>query len=148
MTKFQRILCPVDFSLHSERALDYAIGLATGTGATIDVVHVWQIPVYAFPDGAVIFGPEATARLTAELQKALDALLAARSDARVALRGELVEGYTDREITRIAAERSVDLVVMSTHGRTGLSHLVMGSVAERVVRTSTVPVLVVPRARE
>lgn len=147
MPAIHRILCPVDFSDTSERALQYAIALARQFGASIHLVHVWQMPVYAFPDGAVILGPDVVAGITGELQKSLDATIARRQEPELALEGHLMQGVPDREIVRMAGELGAELIVMGTHGRTGLAHVLLGSVAERVVRTSNVPVLSVPPDR-
>jgi nucleotide-binding universal stress UspA family protein len=147
MPAIQRILCPVDFSETSERAARYAVALARQLGAGLHFVHAWQMPVYAFPDGAVILGPDVVAQITGELQGSLDALVARHREPELAVEGHLAQGLADREITRLANELDCQLIVMGTHGRTGLPHLFLGSVAERVVRTSPVPVLTVPPDR-
>lgn len=147
MPAIQRILCPVDFSDTSERAAQYAVRLARQLGAGIHFVHAWQMPVYAFPDGAVILGPDVVAQITSELQRSLDALVERHREPELAVEGHLVQGLADREITRMAEQLDAQLIVMGTHGRTGLTHLFLGSVAERVVRTSKVPVLTVPPDR-
>jgi nucleotide-binding universal stress UspA family protein len=144
MPEIRRILCPVDFSEPSERALDFAVELAPKFGAELHLVHVYQLPVYALPDGAVMVGPEFTAQVTTELGKALEALAAPRRSAIESLQTHLVEGVPYREIHRMAEELGADLIAMGTHGRTGIRHLLLGSVAERVVRTAKVPVLTVP----
>lgn len=146
MGEIKKILSPVDFSETSEHALRYAIDLASKVGATIDVVHVYQLPTYALPDGAILAQPEFVASLTTELQKQLDDLLRRYSGHDVTLAGRLTEGTPFSEVTRIAAKEGADMIVMGTHGRTGLKHLLLGSVAERVVRTAKVPVLTVPVA--
>lgn len=148
MPAIHRIVCPVDFSDTSERAARYAVALARQLGAGVHFVHAWQMPVYAFPDGAVILGPDVVAQITGELQRSLDAQVARHRESDVAVEGHLAQGIADREIVRIAQELGAELIVMSTHGRTGLSHLLLGSVAERVVRTSPIPVLTVPPERE
>ena len=79
MPDIRRILCPVDFSPASERALDFAVDLAKSLGAEIDLLHVYQLPVYALPDGAMMAGPEFTTRITTESQKALTELCEARA---------------------------------------------------------------------
>lgn len=147
MPAIHRIVCPVDFSESSERAAQYAVGLARQLGAGLHFVHAWQMPVYAFPDGAVILGPDVVAQITEELQRSLDALIERHRQPELALTGHLVQGLADREIVRVAGELGAELIVMGTHGRTGLPHLFLGSVAERVVRTSPVPVLTVPPDR-
>lgn len=144
MPEIRRILCPIDFSEPSETALDYAVDLASKFEADVEVVHVYQLPVYALPDGAMMAGPEFTTKVTAELQKALDELASKKDGAKLST--HLVEGIPYKEIVRMAGELDADLVVMGTHGRTGIKHLLLGSVAERVVRSSERPVITVPTA--
>jgi nucleotide-binding universal stress UspA family protein len=142
MAEIRRIVCPVDFSEPSEHALAWAADLARDFGAELHLLHVYQLPIYALPDGALMAGPEFTTRVTGELQKAM-----AERVVRYGLpedRTHLVEGVPWREIARMADELGASMIVMGTHGRTGLKHLLMGSVAERVVRTSNVPVVTVP----
>jgi nucleotide-binding universal stress UspA family protein len=143
MPDIRLILCPVDFSPSSDKALDFALDLARPLGARVELVHVYQLPVYALPDGAVLAGPELVIRLSTELQKSLDALAARREDTKLGT--HLVEGVPFREVTRLAEKLGADLIVMGTHGRTGLKHMLLGSVAERVVRASNVPVITVPK---
>jgi nucleotide-binding universal stress UspA family protein len=142
MPAVRRILCPVDFSPPSEAALDFAVDLAKTLGAEIHLLHVYQLPVYALPDGAMLAGPELTTRVTTELQTALTNLAKTRSE--VSPKTHLVEGVPYREIVRMADELDTDLIVMGTHGRTGFRHFLLGSVAERVVRSARVPVVTVP----
>ncbi|MDQ3034313.1 MAG: universal stress protein [Myxococcota bacterium] len=148
MPAIHRIVCPVDFSDTSERAARYAVALARQLGAGLHFVHAWQMPVYAFPDGAVILGPDVVAQITDELQRSLDALIERHREPEMAIEGHLAQGLADREIVRMAGELNAELIVMGTHGRTGLPHLFLGSVAERVVRTSSVPVLTIPPERQ
>jgi len=143
MPTIERILCPVDFSETSEHALRYAIDLATRLDASVLIVHAYQLPAYALPDGGILARPEFAVDLTTQIQEFLDKLVERYSAHGVVLRDRLVEGMPYVEINRVAAEEKVDLVVMGTHGRTGVKHLLLGSVAERVVRTSSVPVLTV-----
>jgi nucleotide-binding universal stress UspA family protein len=144
MTQIRSILCPVDFSEGSERALDFAIELGRNLGAAIHLVHVYQLPVYPLPEGAL--AADFIAQTVGELTKALDALVEKKHNEKIETH-LIVQGVPHREITRIADKLSADLIVMGTHGRTGLTRLLIGSVAERVVRTAKVPVMTVP-ARE
>lgn len=146
MPEIRRILCPVDFSEPSEVAFDYAVELAGKFGADVQLVHVYQLPVYALPDGAMMAGPEFTTKVTTELTKAIEALAAKKAESGVKVETHLIEGIPYREVTRLSEELEADLVVMGTHGRTGIRHLLLGSVAERVVRSSKVPVITIPTA--
>jgi nucleotide-binding universal stress UspA family protein len=143
MPDIRRILCPVDFSPSSERALDFAVDLAKALGAELDLLHVYQLPVYALPDGAMMAGPEFTTRVTTESQRALTELCESRASG-VTTKTHLIEGIPYREIVRMGEDLGVGLIVVGTHGRTGLRHLLLGSVAERVVRSAKVPVITVP----
>lgn len=143
MADIKHILCPVDFSDTSEHSLRYAIDLASKLGATIELVHVYQLPSYALPDGAVLVQPEIVSSLTTELERQMAELVRRYCGHGVELRGRITEGMAFAEIDRVAQEDNADLVVMGTHGRTGMKHLLLGSVAERVVRISKVPVLTV-----
>jgi nucleotide-binding universal stress UspA family protein len=144
--QIRTILCPVDFSPASDNAFAYARELAAKLDARIELLHVFQLPIYALPDGAVMVGPDYTVRLTTELQAALVKL--ASVEKKVPVETHLLEGLPYQEITRMASELHADLIVMGTHGRTGVKHLLLGSVAERVVRTSPVPVISVPTREE
>ncbi|MFK7984898.1 MAG: universal stress protein [Sandaracinaceae bacterium] len=141
MSSIQRILCPVDFSDPSRVALRYATELSKTLGASLEVMHAFQLPVYALPDGALMATPEMTARISTDLGEALRTLAEEEAPGAETF---LVEGAPAAEVARLAEEHDSDLVVMGTHGRTGLRHLLIGSVAERVVRTCPVPVLTVP----
>jgi len=139
------ILCAVDFSETSDVALDHALSLAEQHGAALVLVHAWQLPAYAIPEGAIVASPQYASQIQAELQKSLDAAVARVSGGAVKVSGKLGEGPAHLEVNRLAKELGADLVVLGTHGRTGLSHILLGSTAERVVRTCPVPVLTVRR---
>src|SRR5262245_21034357 len=150
MRDIQRILVPVDFSSCSLAAVDYAAFLASALGATIDVMHAWHPP---YEIGSLLHasthGPEADRRETLaefmQTQAGQDLKhVLARLEARgLDVQGRLEAGNPRRAIVDAAGTGGYDLIVMGTHGRTGLAHVVMGSVAEWVVRHCTVPVLTV-----
>jgi universal stress protein A len=140
MISIRRILCPVDFSPTAEHALRYGLELARGMGAELHLLHVFQLPIYAMPDGALIAAPEQVATLSDRLQEELNKMAAAFPGV---TKSYLLEGVPHREIDALAKKIGADLIVMGTHGRSGLAHLLIGSVAERVVRSSPVPVLTV-----
>lgn len=142
MPPIERILCPVDFSPGSDRALEYAASLAEKLRAQLHILHVYQIPVYALPDGALLPGPEFSARLTDDVQNALRDLKERLGSLEPTT--HMVEGIPHNQITKCAEDFGAQLIVMGTHGRTGLERFLVGSVAERVVRTSKVPVITVP----
>ena len=144
MTRITRIMVPTDFSPASDVALEYARDLARHFGSSIDLVHVFDDP---FTSGAFI--GDGTVMMPAELREALEKhareQLTARHDSHAAsLPGSstvLLLGPPAKSIVERAKENGADLIVMGTHGRSGLGHLLIGSVAERVVRTAACPVL-------
>jgi universal stress protein A len=145
----RRILVPVDFSEGSRAAFDYALALAEKLDGEVELLHVWETPTYLTPELWVSTAKQPPmaladyARQAAE--KDLDAWRGGNRH-RVPVRSRVAVGVTDQVIVEIAAE--FDLVVMGTHGRTGLSHLFVGSVAERVVRRAPCPVLTVRRTEK
>lgn len=143
----QRIVCPIDFSPASEPALHVAEAIARSFGARIDLLHVWAPPIAMALDVAMLPSPEDIVRYTAAMETGLAAAAKKLTLPADRLDRHLIQGIAWRDIIEFAKEKSADLIVMSTHGRTGLAHLMMGSIAERVVRSSSVPVLVVPSAR-
>lgn len=141
MLDIRRIVVPVDFSEASERALRYAIDLAARLGAEIHLVHVWQLSAYASPASELARGMER------DLARDLEQLAARHAGSGVLLHRHLRLGIPYVEICQAARELEADLIVMGTTGKTGLEHFLLGSVAERTVRSADVPVLTV-RHRE
>jgi nucleotide-binding universal stress UspA family protein len=146
MFSIRRILVPVDFSPCSRAALDYAVDLATVFSAEVEVLHVWEPPLYLSPEMLVNVAGRPPISLSEFAQTAagrqMDELLASVEKRGVRVHGRLAYGVTTETILHSAAE-DCDLVVMGTHGRTGFAHLVLGSVAERVVRHAACPVLTI-----
>src|SRR5688572_4487155 len=143
MKPFNNILVPTDFSEHSEEALRVAADLAQHYGASISLVHVYEPVQYVMPEG-YFFSPEQILRLEAALRAQLAKAERALADASAPrVESHLLDGLAFSEIARFAKEHGSDLIVMGTHGRTGVKHVLMGSVAERVIRTAPCPVLVV-----
>jgi nucleotide-binding universal stress UspA family protein len=146
MIEIQRILCPIDFSDFSRRALDYAIAIAKGYESTITLLHVSAVlPVAAYVPGTGVLPPVALTPVDR------DTLLAAmkrfaEGDARAAvpIEFDLAEGSTAVEILAKAEAIPAGLLVMGTHGHSGFERLVLGSVTEKVLRKAACPVLTVP----
>lgn len=132
------ILCPTDFSIGAEEALRYALFLARVHGAKVKLVHVDDFSSFGFP-GAGPMIEERHEKQWAEL----DALAARHRSDEVAIETDLAHGTAYETIVEYAGLADADMIVLGTHGRTGLSRMLLGSVAERVVRTSRVPVLTV-----
>ncbi len=139
-----RVLVPIDFSAHSERALRYAAMLASRFGASLELLHVVEDPVMYGAWGPEVFVPNMAELMQAVTSDAEKRLVEMKSRiAREGLRVDtsVIVGRAPHRITEYAGSNGVDLIVMGTHGRTGLSHVVMGSVAEGVVRHAHCPVL-------
>ena len=131
----KKILFPTDFSTLSDAALRHATALARDMGAKLIIIHIEEPPA-AYGTGEMYYGiPDPD---TPALAKMLEAVLP--SDAAVPFEHRMVTGDPAGEIVALAKEEKVDLIVMGTHGRTGLGRLLMGSVAEAVVRRAPCPV--------
>lgn len=143
--KVRRILHPSDFSPASTAAFRRALEMARAEGAELLIAHVLNVTVPMVGDGYVSpkVYEEIQASTRAYGQKQLDRLVGKAKAAGVRARGLLLEGVAYEQIVRAARGRHVDVVVMGTHGRTGLAHFFLGSVAERVVTTAPCPVLTV-----
>jgi universal stress protein A len=148
MTQLKRILVPTDFSDHSEHAAAYALELAKRYEADeIHCVHVSDIPADLMATSAYYMtGPseQFVEQVRAESRKSLEAF-AQKNFPGVPVQAVFLEGRPFAEIVRYASENQVDLIVISTHGRSGIKHALFGSVAEQVVRKAPCPVLVVKR---
>lgn len=136
---------PTDFSKHSLYALTYGVAFAERFEAELCLLHVVQDLAVLVPDMIAVAPPVAptVAELTAGVQTAFDRLVAEHDLGRLRVRREIREGNAYTEIVRFAAEAEVDLIIMATHGYSGLTHALLGSVAERVVRKAPCPVLTV-----
>lgn len=146
----QRIVVPTDFSPASERALDFAIPLARREQAAISLVHVLD-PQALAPRATRIQPAVEQMVLEPELERSIQEELVRRAEARlVGIQFDttlVLGGRVAEAIVEHARKKSADMIVISTHGRTGFAHLTIGSVAERVVRLAACPVLTV-RAEE
>jgi nucleotide-binding universal stress UspA family protein len=139
--KFKKILSATDFSPASEAALQYATALARDSGAVLIILHVEELPM-PYIGGEMYFAqPEYP---NPEIRRMLEAVIP--PDKGVRFEHRLVLGTASDDIVRVADEEKVDLVVIGTHGRTGLKRVLMGSIAESVMRLATCPVLTVKEA--
>ena len=147
---FRRILVPTDFSAPSDAALDCARRLAAGFAASVHLLHVLT-EVSDRETGSELFVSEPPEARSIRLIDARDRLKhRITADDRVTLRAtsEVIFGSPAQIIVDYAADNYFDLIVMGTHGRTGMAHLLVGSVAERVVRTAGCPVFTTQHAWE
>jgi nucleotide-binding universal stress UspA family protein len=138
MLAVHTILHPTDFSDRSGYAFWLACALARDYGARLIALHVWAAPTVVYAEGVI---PPNWEDLATAAQEQLDRLQVPEGNVRAERR--LEEGDAAEEILRVAQESNADLIVMGTHGRTGLGRLLMGSVAEEVVRKAPCPVLTV-----
>lgn len=139
---FSKVLVPTDFSTHSDKALDAAVELAARWQASITLVNVFEPIAHKYPTSSGIYAGFAVEQALKDQLEALDALRrrAIRAGAKHV---EMVQrtGHPATEICHLARDGGFDLIAMATHGRTGMSRLLVGAVAERVVRTAPCPVL-------
>lgn len=145
MITLKTVLVPVDFSETSDAALRYGKALAQAFGASLHLLHVVQEP-YSQPWAVEAYGFSLATLQEDWIKDARTRLdQAVTADDRTALRAKTTTllGHPVTEILRYAADEKIDLIVMGTHGRGPLGHMIMGSVAERVVRRSPCPVLTV-----
>ncbi len=144
MIAIRKILVPVDFSTHAQGAQVWAVELARRYDAGLTLLHVYQPISYALPEGYVLPSANLLADLEVSLGAALDdAKRQLESSPGLRIDTSLVQGVPFAEIVRFAREGGYDLIVLSTHGRTGIRHALLGSVAEKVVRKAPCPVLTV-----
>jgi nucleotide-binding universal stress UspA family protein len=136
MPGFDKILCPVDFDQNSIRALKLACEVARDRKSMLYLLHV--VPLPPGPEVALPFGKMESAARTK-----LERIARENVDAKVRYEVDIVLGDPGLEVVQVARRLGAKLIVMATHGRKGLSHLLLGSVAERVIREAPCPVLTV-----
>ena len=135
----RRIVCPVDFSAPSTHAYRYARALADSLGAELHLMHAYTIPALPLPDGAVVLPAEMATAMSTRSQSALDAFIPDDPAER-----HLCEGPVPDAVAELVERLGADIVVLGTHGYGPIRRFLLGSVAERVIRSSTVPVLTIP----
>jgi universal stress protein A len=145
----QRILVPVDYSPCSRAALGFAVELAQRFDATLDVVHVWDRPSYVtdvvMTQSEPISGKSLIKLIQENAERDLSEFLTSASlPKELVPSGRLLAGDPASAILHELKAGKHDLAVVGTHGRTGLSHALLGSVAEKLVRLAIVPVVTVP----
>lgn len=142
----KNILIPIDYSHSGDAAMAYATSLAKEYGAELHLVHVYEQPI-AYVDGGFASAPlPAVPPADLDVEEARLEKVSPPED--VPFRRKFIVGSPADELVRYAKENDIDLVVMGTHGRTGLTRLLMGSVAEAVVRRSGCPVLTIKQPSE
>ncbi len=139
-----RILFPTDFSEPAAEAQKYALTLADQLGAELHLLHVVVPPVIPFPDSSTSWTMPDTGLIdqVQEAEKRFSTEISSWGEERRVV-SAVVTGFAVEEIVRYAEEHVIDLIVVGTHGLTGLVHLLIGSIAEKLVRMATCPVLTV-----
>jgi nucleotide-binding universal stress UspA family protein len=143
MLPFKHILVPTDFGESSKRALEVAIAMADKYQASLTLLHVCEIPVYSYP-GMTIGAVDLLTPIQTAAREMLANTLAEVTKQVPGATGTLALGVAWREIEQAVADTHADLIVMGTHGRRGVMRALLGSVAQRTVQMSKVPVLTVP----
>jgi nucleotide-binding universal stress UspA family protein len=149
MASLERILVPTDFSPCSHAALGYAVFLASRTGGTVEVLHVIEPVESIDASTTTVVDPQGKPQALAALQRARSEEQMRRfvtdvpGAKGVEIHPRIEEGHSSEVLVRIANDELFDLVVIGTHGRTGLKRLVVGSVAEKVIREAACPVMTV-----
>lgn len=138
----RHILVAHDLNDTSDAALEYALNLARPLGARVTVLHAYEIPSLGAPE-VLILATDWTKQIGVIARERLDKIVTSARATGMAVAAEVREGSAWRTIDAFAREGAVDLVVVGSHGRHGLPHALLGSVAEKVVRTAPCPVLVV-----
>lgn len=143
MAEFKKILCAVDFSDHSPKLADYAKTLARCTGAKLLCVYVapslsQYVGFHVPPSSIESFVGEIVAGADTSMKAYLDEHFAGAN-----VEGKVLVGYPAEEILNLAEDENADLIIMGTHGRTGIDRILFGSVAEKVVKSSVCPVLTI-----
>lgn len=147
MPSVNRVLVPIDFSPSARAALEYATFLAGRFGAELDVLHVWEPPGYVGPDTLALLpvpaGQPGWDQTRTDVTREVEHFLAKTTAKPRQLSVRVESGEPSDTILQVAKDGGADLIVMGTHGRTGFSRLLIGSVAEAVLRRSTCPVLTI-----
>jgi len=147
MRNIARILVPTDLSELSLEALDYATALGKTWNAKVYLLHVIDIlpnvsvPALEYPTENILQD------YLGETERTVAAIARERSSAEMGLVPVVRQGIAHREIVRFVREQGIDLVILSSHGRTGITHFLLGSIAEKVVHSSPVPVLTIKHPR-
>lgn len=139
MISLKKILVPTDFSESSEKAVRYASELASKFGATVHLLHIVENVPVMYGEGGY-FTPDTFADLEAAATKHLETVQCGDG---LDVTRHVLQGHPFVEIIRFARDKDVDLIVVGTHGRGAIAHLLLGSVAEKIVRKAPCPVLTV-----
>ncbi|MEB2309661.1 MAG: universal stress protein [Candidatus Brocadiaceae bacterium] len=143
MISIRNILCPIDYSVYSEMALKYAIEFAEKYQAKLYLMHVLDIRVYDINNPELYNINVVDEETVEKLRERLLRCVNEDTRGRISVEALIIQGVPFAEIIKVSKEYRIDLIVIGTHGRTGLSHAIMGSVAEKIVRKAPCPVLTI-----
>lgn len=144
MNTVTKILVPVDFSDYTSQVITYAANLARRFEAPMELFHAWEPITYVRPEGYIVLSQAEMDRITKSFSEDLAKFeQIAKAAGATTVESRVFQGYPATSIVSRAKHGNFDLIVMGTHGRTGLKHLLIGSVAENVVRSAPCPVLTV-----
>jgi nucleotide-binding universal stress UspA family protein len=144
MSSLRKLLVATDFSPHSRRAVGMASELSGRLGVPLVVMNAVQIPMYPIPDGVVLRAPEVMTELVDRARRTLEDECKVAADLGAQdVEAQWVEGPPAAEIVRLAKELDVDLILVGSHGRGALARAILGSTADKVVRTAHCAVMVV-----
>jgi universal stress protein A len=148
--RLRKILCPVDFSETSALALRYAVAFARQGNAALTLLHVVSPPLAALPgEPGILELPQVNINeIAAVCQERLEGMVGEMDATALDVETKVISGVPFLEIVRYARDHDFDIIIMGSHGRSGLGHLLIGSVAERVVRKAPCPVLTVKDRRQ
>ena len=138
-----RILVATDFGDASRAALDWSLRLARTLGARVILVHFFDLPIIGFPDASLVMGAEMAIRISTAAQAALETERSRGAETGVPIEAWLRQGDPREAVPSLATVADAGLVVVGSHGRKGVARALLGSVAESIVRASSVPVVVV-----
>lgn len=145
--KVERILVPTDYSSNARCALELALEFAEQFDASVDLLHVYQVPADIYPYSLYI--TDEHLKLIEQRNEEEMAKLCSKTRARGAkVEGLVIRGEAHEAISKIAKERQADLIVMGTRGNSGFAHVLLGSTAERTIRLAPCPVVAVPEVKE
>ena len=143
-----RILIPTDFSETAAAAVEYGCELATSIGARVTLLHVFSPGIIATPDAVFAPTPEELRALGLAARARLLSMAEKLSHEGLDIDCLAIDGVARETIDAVARKQNADLIVMGTHGRRGLSHLLVGSVTEKVLRRAPCPVLTIGPASQ
>lgn len=141
---WKKVLCPIDFSEPARAAMKVAVEICRQFDSDLTLFHSYELPGYTLPEGSVVASPKMLQDLADQAEAFLvewQRIAAGMGAARVTTAKGI--GEPAAEIAELAREGQYDLIVVGTHGRTGIRHALLGSVAERIVRRSGSPVLTI-----